>query len=70
MDLVLLSGDIANMPMDFDLPLEDIDKYTKDMEKMINSIASIQPNMYYIPGNVSKQAAVHVLSYVAVVLYC
>jgi len=54
-DLVLLSGDIANMPMDFDLPSADVEKYTKDMEEMINCIANIQPNMYYIPGNVSEK---------------
>ena len=57
MDLVLLSGDIANMPMDFHLPSADVDRYTEDMEEMIRSIASIQPNMYYIPGNVSEQGS-------------
>ena len=55
MDLILLSGDIANRPMSDKLLPEEVDKYVKDMEKMISSIASIQPNMYYIPGNVSRQ---------------
>ena len=58
MDVILLSGDIANMPMDYDLPQEETDKYYKDMETVVNSVSSIQPNMYYIPGNVSS--ALHV----------
>lgn len=52
-DVILLSGDIANMPMKYDLPQEETDKYYKDMEAVINSVSSIQSNMYYIPGNVN-----------------
>ena len=52
-DLILLSGDIANMPMKYDLPQEETDKYYQDMQAVINSVSSIQSNMYYIPGNVS-----------------
>ena len=52
--MILLSGDIANMPMEYDLPQEETDKYYKDMETVINSVSSIQSNMYYIPGNVSN----------------
>lgn len=53
-DVILLSGDIANMPMEYDLPQEETDKYYKDMEAVITSVSSIQSNMYYIPGNVSN----------------
>ena len=42
------------MPMEYDLPQEETDKYFKDMETVINSVSSIQSNMYYIPGNVSN----------------
>ena len=53
MDLILLTGDIANMPMEYNLPQEETDKYYQDMQTVINSVSSIQSNMYYIPGNVS-----------------
>lgn len=52
--MILLSGDVANMPMKYDLPQEETDKYYKDMEAVISSVSSIQSNMYYIPGNVSN----------------
>jgi len=52
-DLILLTGDIANMPMEYNLPQEETDKYYQDMQTVINSVSSIQSNMYYIPGNVS-----------------
>ena len=42
------------MPMEYDLPEEETDKYYKDMEAVISSVSSIQSNMYYIPGNVSN----------------
>ena len=51
--MILLSGDIANMPMEYNLPQEETDKYYKDMEAVISSVSGIQSNMYYIPGNVS-----------------
>ena len=59
----MLSGDIANMPMEYNLPQEETDKYFKDVEAVINSLSTIQTNMYYIPGNVCELIHEHVTNF-------
>lgn len=57
-DLVLLSGDIADMPMDYGYDESDTAKkfkesYYEDLHKVVEAIANINDRVYYIPGNVS-----------------
>ena len=53
---MLLSGDIANMPMDLGVdpnsPREELDKYERDLQDVVAASAQICSNLYYIPGNV------------------
>ena len=51
-DVVLLSGDIANMAMDPLASQKEVSRHLKDMDEMVAAIAEINPNLYYIPGNV------------------
>ena len=57
-DLVLLSGDMSNMPMELgaepDTPTEAFRQYEEEFNNVVKAIESINSNMYYIPGNVSK----------------
>ena len=51
-DVVLVSGDIANAPMDWSLTQEQQEKYRKDMEAVLDTTAQITDKIYFIPGNV------------------
>ena len=52
-DVVLVSGDIANMKMDPQASQEEVTMHHRDMDAVVKAIAEINPNLYYIPGNVS-----------------
>lgn len=53
MDVVLMSGDIANGPMDWNLSEEEVRKYQSDLERIVESFMQVKNCVYYIPGNVS-----------------
>ena len=52
-DMVLLSGDIANMVMNPQATQEEVAMSHKEMDTMVEAIAEINRNLYYVPGNVS-----------------
>ena len=52
-DLVLLSGDVTEMPMDHSLPQEEVEKFEKDFTRVLSSLGPLCPHLVYIPGNVS-----------------
>lgn len=52
LDVILVSGDIANAPMDWTLSDEQLRKYQSDLEAVIDSLSQVKSNVYYIPGNV------------------
>lgn len=54
LDIILVSGDIANGPMDWTLSDEQLKKYQSDLETVIDSLSQVKSNVYYIPGNVRK----------------
>ena len=58
-DLVLLSGDLSNMPMELgaepDTPTEAFRQYEEEFNNVVKAIESINSNVYYIPGNVSEE---------------
>ena len=56
-ELILLSGDLATMPMEYGLdPSEEAEifnpSYYEDFEKVVEAVSRINSNVYYIPGNV------------------
>ncbi len=56
-DLLLLSGDIADMPMEYGFDDSEIAEkfkksYYKDFEKVIQLLSKICNNIFFIPGNV------------------
>ena len=55
LDVVLISGDIADGPMDWDLSDEDLKKYQSDLEEIVEVFTQIKNSVYYIPGNVIKR---------------
>ena len=54
LDVVLVSGDIANGPMDWSLSEGEIEEYRQNLETVLQSFTNIHDKVYYIPGNVSK----------------
>ena len=59
-DLVLLSGDIANLSDKTygTAPLEEVEKHDKFLEQIVKQLSTIA-TVYYIPGNVSAMPYVH-----------
>ena len=53
LDVVLISGDIANAPMDWSLSEEQQDQYQKDLHGIVDGFTSVNSKVYFIPGNVS-----------------
>lgn len=53
-DVVLVTGDIANAPMDWSLSEGEIEEYHQNLETVVQSFTDIHNKVYYIPGNVSK----------------
>lgn len=56
--MILLSGDIANMPMEYGYDTsEEADKSRKesykDFQELLKAVSAINEKVYYIPGNVS-----------------
>ena len=55
-DIMLLSGDIANMPMELgadpNSPKEELERYRRDLQDVVAASSRICSNLYYIPGNV------------------
>ena len=55
MDIVLLSGDIANVPVECygnGGPQEVFDEHRQHLEKIVHEFLPIATKVYYIPGNV------------------
>lgn len=50
-DLVLLSGDLANMAMDPNAPQAEVEKSHRALDEVAQSFLSISSKVYYIPGN-------------------
>ena len=53
-DVVLVSGDIADGPMDWELPEQEVEKFRRDLEAIVQSFTTVSSNVYYIPGNVRQ----------------
>ena len=55
MDLVLVSGDIANMTMDVDnkATAEEVEHHHRNLEEVVEKFTTISNKVYFIPGNVS-----------------
>ena len=53
-DIVLVSGDIANVPADCygKGPQEVFDENQRELEKIVNEFTSVASRVYYVPGNV------------------
>lgn len=51
-DIILSSGDNADMAMDYNASPETIKKYEEDMRQVVQSLEAIHPLVIYIPGNV------------------
>jgi Icc-related predicted phosphoesterase len=56
LDMILVSGDIADMPMEYGFDESDEallfkKSYYDDMLKVVDAIAKIHGRVYYIPGN-------------------
>ncbi|CAI8056082.1 hypothetical protein GBAR_LOCUS30551 [Geodia barretti] len=51
LDVVLISGDIANAPMDWNLTAEQEEQYQKDLQVVVDSFTSVKSRVYFIPGN-------------------
>ena len=68
-DIILISGDIANGPMDWSLSDEQVKKYHHDLETVLESFTQVKNNVYFVPGNVStfcnpvNQTSSHMLWY-------
>ena len=54
-DLVLVSGDIANMTMDVDdkASAEEVAHHHRNLEEVVEKFTAISNKVYFIPGNVS-----------------
>ena len=57
LDLILLSGDIADMPMEYGFDTSETAEkfkasYYDDLQKIVEAVCKINHNVYYIPGNV------------------
>lgn len=63
-DMVLVSGDIANMPMDIDntATAEEVAKHHSHLEQVVKEFTTISTRVYYVPGNVSLSISVFPLS--------
>ena len=60
-DIVLLSGDFANIPVECyanNGPQEVFDEHRQHLENIVHSFAPIAPKVYYIPGNVRRHVFV------------
>ena len=63
-DMVLLSGDFANIPVecyDNKGPQELFDEHRQHMEKIVLEFAPVSSKVYYVPGNVSSLVMIIVL---------
>ena len=54
-DVILISGDIANAPMDRNLSDEEVEKYQNDLDSIVAGFTQVKNEVYYIPGNVSQE---------------
>ena len=62
---MLLSGDIANMPMNPSAPDKEVEKFHGDLDEVVQSFVAISSKVYYIPGNVS----LIIMTAVVIVIY-
>ena len=58
-DIVLLSGDIADMPMDVNADQKENEKYHGHLDQVVGTFTAINSNIYYIPGNVRPNSLAH-----------
>lgn len=52
-DVVLVSGDIANKPVQYGSPNEENTRYHAHLEEVVQLLSSVNETLYYVPGNVS-----------------
>ena len=60
-DMVLVSGDIADGPMDWELSEQEVEKIRHDLEAIVQSFTTVSSNVYYIPGNVRQYSYIESL---------
>ena len=53
--MVLLSGDLANIPMEFQetSSKEELAKHHQDLVRVVDEFVPIAQQVFYLPGNVS-----------------
>lgn len=54
-DVVVLSGDLANIPMELQLTStdEELAKHHQDLTRVVKQFVPLAKQVFYIPGNVS-----------------
>ena len=65
-DIVLLSGDIANIPVECyanNGPQEVFDEHQRHLEKIVQEFTPVASKVYFLPGNVSARVLEFVPSY-------
>ena len=52
--MVLLSGDLANIPMEFQdtSSKEELAKHHQDLDRVVEEFVPVAEQVFYIPGNV------------------
>ena len=54
-DVILISGDVADGPMDWSLSDEEVKKHQNDLDAIVAGFTQVRNEVYYIPGNVSTE---------------
>jgi Icc-related predicted phosphoesterase len=54
-DVILISGDVADGPMDWSLSDEEVKKHQSDLDAIVAGFTQVRNEVYYIPGNVSTE---------------
>jgi Icc-related predicted phosphoesterase len=50
-DVILISGDVADGPMDWSLSDEEVKKHQNDLDAIVAGFTQVRNEVYYIPGN-------------------
>lgn len=54
-DIVLISGDIADVPLDYyNTPEEEIQEHHDNLKRITLEFLSVSEKVYFVPGNVSS----------------
>ena len=52
LDVVLISGDVADSPMDWSLTADQQAEHQRNLETTVDSLIQVKGQVYFIPGNV------------------